>query len=249
MALPLALNDSEIIVNNLKSRPYIDMTTGILNDFGIVVKNEDYRRFTIAGRQKYIEREYEVEGDWSGGAFLLVAGAINGDLNITGLRPDSLQSDRAILDALESAGAKVIITEKGIEVAKSELRSFEFDATESPDLFPPLVTLASYCRGTSAIRGASRLKHKESDRAQTLAEEFGRMGVSVTVKEDILYVTGGRVNAARVMSHDDHRIAMAEAVAALGATGSIAIKDSHSVSKSYPGFFTDLTGVGAAIAG
>ncbi|MGB8492332.1 MAG: 3-phosphoshikimate 1-carboxyvinyltransferase [Bacteroidales bacterium] len=248
-ALPLASGDSEIIVHDLKSKPYIDMTTGILKDFGIIVENEDYRRFIIPGRQKYAERDYEVEGDWSGGAFLLVAGAINGDLKITGLRPDSLQSDRAILKALELAGAKVSFSHDGIEVAKSQLRSFEFDATESPDLFPPLVTLASYCRGTSAIRGASRLRHKESDRAETLSEEFGRMGVIVTLKDDFLYVTGGPVNGSRVMSHDDHRIAMAEAVAALGASGSIVIKDSHCVTKSYPDFFTDLSVAGAVILG
>ncbi len=89
MALPLADKNSEIKVNNLKSKPYIDMTLGILKDFGITVSNEDYGLFRISGKQKYIPRNYEVESDWSGGAFLLVAGAINGNLTVTGLRSDS----------------------------------------------------------------------------------------------------------------------------------------------------------------
>jgi 3-phosphoshikimate 1-carboxyvinyltransferase len=163
------------------------------------------------------------------------------------LRTDSFQSDTGILKALEKAGANVRVFENNIEVSKSDLKAFEFDATESPDLFPPLVALASYCKGVTKLKGASRLRHKESDRASALSEEFGKMNIKVEMSDDYLIVTGGKVNGARVNSHDDHRIAMAAAVAALGASGTIFIKDSHCIVNSYPGFFDDLKKVGAVV--
>jgi 3-phosphoshikimate 1-carboxyvinyltransferase len=247
MALPTAGKNSEIKVNNLKSKPYIDMTLGILKDFGINVSNEGYGLFRVNGKQQYIPRDYEVEGDWSGGAFLLVAGAINGNLKVTGLRSDSHQSDKGILKALEKAGANIKVSDNQIEIAKSQLRAFEFDATESPDLFPPLVTLASFCTGVTRIKGASRLVFKESDRASALSEEFKKMNIEIQEKDDYLFITGGEVRGAKVNSHEDHRIAMAVAVAALGSSGRVSIKDSHCIAKSYPGFFDDLRRIGAIV--
>ena len=247
MALPLAAKDSEIKVNNLKSKPYIDMTIQILKSFGITIHNSGYNLFLIPGNQKYIPHNYTVEGDWSGAAFLLVAGAVNGQLSVQGLSTESMQSDMAIIRALEKAGARLKIDDNSIEISKSELKAFEFDATESPDLFPPLVTLASYCKGVSTIKGVSRLIYKESDRALALQEEFGKMNIRIDIKDDQMLVTGGKPGGAHVESHDDHRIAMAVAVAALGATGNVYIRDSHCVTKSYPGFFNDLRNAGAVV--
>lgn len=247
MALPLAAKDSEIKVNNLKSKPYIDLTISLLSSFGIKIHHTDYKLFRIPGNQKYIPCSYTVEGDWSGGAFLLVAGAINGNLTVMGLNNESLQSDRAIISALEKAGAQIKIIDNQIVISKSELRAFNFDATDCPDLFPPLVALASYCKGVSTIKGVSRLKHKESDRASTLMEEFGKMNIKIEIKDDVMYVTGGKAKGAHVESHEDHRIAMAVAVAALGSDGRVFIRDSQCVVKSYPGFFDDLRTLGALV--
>ena len=134
-----------------------------------------------------------------------------------------------------------------ITVSKSELKAFEFDATDSPDLFPPLAALAAYCSGITAIKGVSRLRHKESDRALALKEEFGKMNISIEIKDDIMFVTGGSPIGAHVESHDDHRIAMAAAIMALGAQGRIFIHDSQCVAKSYPGFFDDLRKLGVVV--
>ena len=247
MSLPVAEKDSIVRVRNLRSKPYIDMTLEVLKDFGINVSNENYEIFRIPGRQKYIARTWEVEGDWSGGAFLLVAGAINGNIKVNGLRTLSNQSDAAILSVLQDAGAPMKISGDTVEISKSDLKAFDFDATQAPDLFPPLVALASYCKGVSTIRGASRLIHKESDRSAALIGEFAKMGIRVDAVDDSLVVTGGQVTGARVDSHEDHRIAMAAAVAALGASGTVYIKDSHCVGKSYPLFFDDLRKTGAVI--
>jgi 3-phosphoshikimate 1-carboxyvinyltransferase len=247
MALPLASKDSEIKVNNLKSKPYIDMTIRLLNSFGIKIHNTDYKQFRIPGNQKYIPGSYNVEGDWSGGAFLLVAGAINGNLSIVGLNKESLQSDRAIISALEKAGAHIKINENQIDISKSELKAFDFDATDCPDLFPPLVALASFCTGLSTIKGVSRLIHKESNRGETLKEEFNKMNIKIEIKDDLMLITGGKPQGAHVESHEDHRIAMAVAVTALGAAGKVYIRDSQCVVKSYPGFFDDLRTLGAIV--
>lgn len=247
MALPIATNDTEINVANLKSKPYIDLTLQILKDFGITVDNSDYKIFRIPGKQKFKAREYTIEGDWSGASFLLVAGAINGNITLEGLNISSRQSDMAIMEALKKAGAKLIIEKGSITVSKSELKAFETDATESPDLFPPLVALAAYCKGKTRIKGVSRLIHKESNRASALQEEFGKLGIRITIDDDVMIIEGSKVSGGNVSSHDDHRIAMALAVAALGATGKVAIKDSHSVAKSYPLFFDDLKNLGAIV--
>lgn len=247
MALPLASDDSLINVKNLKSKPYIDMTISVLKDFGVSVINEGYERFRIKGKQSFKSGNFDVEGDWSGGAFLIVAGAINGDITVTGLRTDSSQSDKAILQALEMAEARMNIRNDSIEVLKSDLKSFDFDATESPDLFPPLVSLAAYCKGTSRIKGVSRLLHKESNRAAALADEFARLNIEIKTEDDFMFIKGGEIKGAKISSHDDHRIAMAGAVAALGAKSAVTVRDSHCIAKSYPGFFEDLKKAGASI--
>jgi 3-phosphoshikimate 1-carboxyvinyltransferase len=247
MALPLASENSEIKVNNLKSKPYIDMTLQLLKSFGITIEREGYEVFRINGNQKYSAQNFTVEADWSGGAFLLVAGAINGQLVIKGLQNDSRQSDMAVLNALEKAGAKMVIKEDEIEISKSVLKAFEFDATESPDLFPPLVALASYCNGTTVLKGVKRLMFKESDRAKTLKEEFGKLNIDIKINEDLMYITGGQPSGGRVESHEDHRIAMALAVASLGASGNVYIRDSQCVAKSYPSFFDDMRHLGAIV--
>lgn len=247
MALPMAQQDSIIKVNNLKSRPYIDLTIQLLRDFGITIQNENYSLFRIRGKQKYTPHEYTVEGDWSGAAFLLVAGAINGDITVTGLQQSSHQSDMAILNALRDAGAKYTTSDNSIRISQSTLKAFSFDATHAPDLFPPLAALASYCEGVTTIKGVSRLKHKESNRAESIVQEFGKLGIRVETEDDLMRITGGRPGGGRVESHEDHRIAMAMAVTALKASGRVYIKDSQSVGKSYPGFFDDMRSLGATV--
>ena len=159
-------------------------------------------------RDRYIPCQYSVEGDWSGTAFLLVAGAIAGEVEVTNLYPLSLQPDREIVNALIYCGAYVSIRDNGILVRQEGLNGFHFDATHCPDLFPPLVALASHCRGESRILGVSRLKVKESDRGAALVEEYSKMGVGIAIQEDVMIIRGGKPKSAHVQSHNDHRIAM-----------------------------------------
>ena len=247
MALPLAEKDSELIVNNLKSRFYIDLTIKVLGDFGIKVINNNYEYFFIQGGQSYRNGEYQIEGDWSGAALLLVAGAIGGEVEIENLDINSSQADRRIIDVLEQFGARISKSNNGIQVIKAEMKPFNFDATDSPDLFPPLVALASYAKGKSRIKGVSRLAGKESNRAEALVEEFAKVGIKIETDDDDMIVHGGAVTGGTINSRNDHRIAMAAAVAGVGAWGSINIQDYECISKSYPDFFTDYQKTGGRI--
>jgi len=137
--------------------------------------------------------------------------------------------------------------EDGIVVRKSALNAFDFDATDTPDLFPPLVALASVCKGRSTIIGADRLRIKESDRAMALTREFRKMGTKIDVDGDKMSIEGGAIAKASVESNGDHRIVMAAAVAALKGDGEVLINGAEAVQKSYPSFFTDLEQLGGVI--
>jgi 3-phosphoshikimate 1-carboxyvinyltransferase len=246
-----ATENVTITVVNLKSKPYIDLTLNVMAHFGFNIKNENYERFIISTKTKK-ENEaiiYNVEGDWSSASFLLVVGAIGGKVTLKGLDVFSTQADKAILQVLQLCKAQISISEDEIVVSKKELQPFTFDATDCPDLFPPLVALAAYCNGTSVIYGIHRLAAKESDRAKTLQEVFGKMGIKITLQEDdAMIIVGGEINKATVSSHHDHRIAMASAIAALGANSEITITEADAINKSYPNFYEDLQKLGASIS-
>lgn len=248
IALPLAARDSAFRVINAVSRGYLDLTIDTCAAFGAhIERNADFSRFSIPGGQRYKAADFTIEGDWSGAAFLIVAAAIaagEADLEIRGLQSGSSQPDRAVLEAVRAAGAPLRIEGERLMVGRARLRAFEFDATDCPDLFPPLAALASACGGPSVIRGTHRLKGKESDRAASLAAMLGALGVPVRLEGDAMLVEGGRVRGGEVESSGDHRIAMAAAVTALAAEAPVTIRGAECVSKSWPGFFEDLASIG-----
>lgn len=234
-----------IQVNNLKSKPYINLTLEVMHCFGLKIPaNDNYEKFYFRKESYQFKTDkinYTVEGDWSGAAFLLVAGAIAGKITVKGLQLNSAQADKAILNAIKDCGAKIICKENEISVEKNDLNAFQFDATECPDLFPPLVALASFCKGTTVIKGVSRLTHKESNRGETLQQEFAKLGVSILLDHDFMHIVGiEEAKSFIVSSHHDHRIAMACAVAALRANDKVEIENAEAINKSNPDFFNDL---------
>lgn len=243
LALPMAEEDTTLYVDNPVSIPYIDMTIDTARRFGVnIMHNEgDYSEFFIEGRQQYQAVDLAIEGDWSGAATMLVAGAIAGEVIVKNISTLSKQADTAICHALERAGAGLIIEENSVTVSKRELRGFEFDATHAPDLFPALAALAAAAEGESVIIGTNRLRHKESDRAETIRREYEKLGIKVDISEpNIMRIEGGDILPAEVFSHDDHRIAMSLAISALRCKGEVMIQNAECVEKSYPTFFEDL---------
>jgi 3-phosphoshikimate 1-carboxyvinyltransferase len=245
--------DVTITVNDLKSKPYIDLTLDVMSKFGMKVpKCTQYESY-------YFDKEtvipspnifhYSVEGDWSGAAFLLVAAAISGTITVEGLDVFSKQADTKILTAIKECGCILKIDDGSITVSHHSLQAFCFDATDCPDLFPPLVALASYCKGKTIIKGTSRLIHKESNRAITLKDEFGKMGILIDLIGDEMIVHGVDYAIGNTVdSHNDHRIAMACAVAALRCKSVVEILNAEAIHKSYPHFYQDLKDIGANIS-
>jgi len=246
LALPNARGDTELSVTKLCSKPYIRMTLNTMAEFGIRLEvDEGLNKFIISGNQNYIASAVDtvIEGDWSGASFMLVAGAIAGEVVVTGLKRDSLQADRAILNVLELSGAKVCWNSEGIVVSNNDLKSFNFDATDCPDLFPPLVVLACCAKGTSRIYGVVRLMHKESNRGVVLVSVFSNLGASIRICGDVMEITGGPMLGGTVHSNNDHRIAMACAVAGLITKFGVTIVGETCVLKSYPDFFHALQSI------
>lgn len=240
MALPLAGEDTTILVENAVSKPYLDMTIDMASKFGVNIQHNDYKEFYVEGGQHYEATDLSIEGDWSAAAMLLVAGAIAGEITLTNISLLSKQADVAICDALVRAGASVTSEPDRVTVSHRDLVAFEFDATQCPDLFPALAALAAAAEGESVIYGVHRLEHKESNRAETIASEYAKLGIEVELDGDVMRIRGGEIHATEVESHHDHRIAMSLAVSALRSDGEMLIHGAECVAKSFPDFFETL---------
>lgn len=247
MALPLLSGDSVLRVSNPVSTGYLDLTMATMGLFSVKVKLvNNYSQFEIPGGQRYLPTIMAVEGDWSGAAFLLAAAALGAKdrpLRVDQLQPASSQPDRAILTVLDAVGADVVVEPNAVSVRSKDLRSFDFDATDCPDLFPPLAVLATACRGTSRIHGTQRLSGKESNRALSIQDTLGTLGARIRLEDDDMIIEGGPLHGGAVDANQDHRIAMMAAVASLAAGEPVIIMGSECVAKSWPGFFTDFASI------
>ena len=237
MALPLCEEDSWLKINNLASAPYIDITLDVLSMFGIIIPSEE-NVFFIKGKQHYQPAEFNIEGDWSGAAFWIVYGAITNGILVKEINMFSSQADAAILEVMDLANCQYEWLDEGLKVDPSSPDPFEIDLTQCPDLFPALVVMAASIEGISKIHGVNRLKHKESDRGIVLQKEFGKLGLKIDLKDDTMVIHGtGKLNSGTIDSNNDHRIAMAGAIAAVLTPEGIEVQFSEAVNKSYPRFW------------
>ena len=244
LALPILEEDSEIVLTTkLESKPYVDLTVKVLSDFGVSVEETEYGYF-VKGNQRYIKRDYTVESDWSQAAFFLAAGAIGGNITLKGLRTDSAQGDKEIVDIIKRFGADIEINENGVHCRKSSLHGTEIDVTDIPDTVPAIAVTAAFAEGKTVITGAERLRFKESDRIESVVSNLRKMGVEVEETRDGMIISGSDVHGARLNGYNDHRIVMAFSIAALFAKGNTQITQADSVNKTYPAFFEDYNTLG-----
>lgn len=252
-ACPRAEEDTEILVTTpLESRSYIQMTLEVLEKHGIrAYAYNDFMQLRVPSNQNYSPCDHTVPGDFSSTSFLLAASAITcSKTKVKNLDHRTTQGDRAILDILTKMGSKVRIEDKDIEIEGRQLNAVDVDAKDIPDLVPVCAALACYSKGTSKLYDARRLRYKESDRLSSLYTELKKMGAHIKMIEDGLIIRGqSPLHGATINPHNDHRIAMACAVAALGASGETRIENSECVRKSYPNFFDDLRLLGADVVG
>lgn len=231
----------QIEIKNPTSIPYILLTLQVLSKFGVDIKFEKNTLF-FDGPYVLKPTSVSVEGDWSSASFLLVAAAISGSITIDNLDINSNQADKKIIEALRAFGAEVTINGTSVRVLQKERNPFRFDATHCPDLFPPLAVLAMFSEGVSTLKGVKRLYNKESNRAVAIEQELGKMGAKIVVENNDMFIKGiDNSKAATVHSHDDHRIAMACAVAAMKANGPVKIQEAQAINKSYPAFYEHLS--------
>jgi 3-phosphoshikimate 1-carboxyvinyltransferase len=248
MALPVVRDDSTVFVDNLVSRPYIDLTITILDKFGIKVLNHGYEKFEIRGGQKFTPGDHTVEGDWSGAAFLIVMAAIAGEAKVRNLNIHSQQADKVIFEIMSQAGANISLSGDSVLVSRGDLRGFSFDISDCPDLAPPLVVLALACRGKSVITGTSRLTSKESDRGKILESTISKLGGKIRNYSDRIEIDGGfPLKGGETSANGDHRIAMALASASLMCSTPVIIDGFECVNKSYPQFPDDFKKLGGEI--
>lgn len=232
-----------IDVHDLNSKPYIDLTLRVLKQFGKSIINDGYNRFVISPTNfREEEVNFIVEGDWSSASYWIVAGLLNGNVELKGLDENSLQADKAILNVVKQCGGKVLFKDDTLTIRHTNnLQQFHYDATDCPDLFPVLSVLASCCKGTSSIKGLHRLLHKESNRKMSICEMLNSFRVDFYTEEDTLNIHGtAELKSCTINSFNDHRIAMSAAIGALKADGNVNIQDAECVSKSYPDFFEHL---------
>ncbi|MDI6885089.1 MAG: 3-phosphoshikimate 1-carboxyvinyltransferase, partial [archaeon] len=260
IACPLAEKNSYLLANNLTSVPYMRMTTEVLEKAGVEVHfsrsttSHDYS-FEVEGGKRYDLRRFTVPGDFSSASYLLAAAALTeSELKIRNLFP-SAQGDARIVELLREMGAEIrwdkeegVVEARGAEAAT--LKGIKVNMRENPDLVPTIAVLAAVAAGTTEITGVAHLRYKETDRLKFLTEELRKMGVRIEEKEDGLLIEGKKkreLKAAKVYSHEDHRLAMALCIAALSADGETVIEGAGCASISYPSFFEDMLALGSDI--
>jgi 3-phosphoshikimate 1-carboxyvinyltransferase len=249
-AAPLATRDVTIAVEGaLESRPYVEMSIDVLRKHGISIDEHD-EKFRIRAPQKFVSASHQVPGDFSSAAFLIAAAGTAGKaITISHLGSYKFEPDSALLKIAPEVGLEIEQNGDSLTIEKGELEGFEFDASDNPDLVPPLEALGCFADGPSEIRGVRRLVYKESNRLQSLPAELVKMGAKIHVEDDMIRIEGSReLNGSTLDSHSDHRVAMACAAASLGAIGESIIRNSEVVSKSYPEFFQDLARLGVQLS-
>jgi len=246
LSSPLKEVDTEVILTTpLKSRPYVEITMGMMREFGAEVEMTD-EGFHVPGRQRYEPRTYKVPGDYSSAAFPLVAGALSDGVVVSGLDPQDRQGDMAIMDILEGFGCQVMRGSSSVRALPGKLKGTEVDLANAPDLFPIVAVLGSQAKGTTVIKNAEHVRLKESDRIRSTTDFLKVMGAEVQEKGDGCVIKGPTVlKGGEVDSLDDHRILMAAAVAGLVAQGPTVISHGLCYNISYPRFLEDMLALGA----
>jgi 3-phosphoshikimate 1-carboxyvinyltransferase len=250
MVAPYTENGLAIkVTNELSSKPYIDITLNIMREFGVEAANQDYKEFLVKGSQIYKGKRYRIEGDYSSAAYFLAAGAIGGKpVTVKNIKAGSAQGDKSLLDILSAMGCPVVNQKEQVAVSRrDELKGVTIDMGDYPDLVQTVAVVAAYARGKTEITNIGHLKFKESDRLGDTSAELAKMGIRVDVTDNSMVIYGGKPRGAEIEAHNDHRMAMSLAIAALFAEGNSIINGAEAVSKSYPRFFSDLAGLGPKI--
>ena len=253
-ALPMLDAPSNLhITGTISSAPYLALTHSALARFGYsVLPTDDGHTYALPAKPFSPQNVISVEGDWSGAAFLLCAGAMQSGVRVSGLNRDSVQGDRRILDVLTMAGCRVQWNDDAVTVLPPSdgiLHPITLDADDIPDLVPPIAMLCCAAAGTSRISGCARLRIKESDRLAAVIRMICALGGMAEAVADTLVICGtGRLSGGFCDGVGDHRMVMSAALASLVSTDDVTVSDRDAITKSYPRFFDDFSVFGVCDA-
>ncbi len=242
ISAPYAKGDVTIkILGEISSKPYIDVTINVMEEFGVEVENKNYEEFFVKSGQRYEAREYSVEGDFSNAAYFFAAAAVTGGrVRVVNVNPDSAQGDRFFVDCLDEMGCDIREGKNWIEVKGNKLKPIKRDMNDYPDIVQPLAVVAAFAEGKSEFTNIAHLRYKECDRLKAPVTELKKMGINAIDAEDSLIVEGGhQMHGAEIDTYNDHRMAMSFAIAGLKIPG-IKIKNPEVVNKSFPEFWGRL---------
>jgi 3-phosphoshikimate 1-carboxyvinyltransferase (EC 2.5.1.19) len=238
---PYASDDVRIIVvDDLASKNYVDMTIDVMNRFGVAVERDSYKEFIVKAGQEYKGCEYMVEPDASGASYFFAAAAITGGkVRVEGLGDGSLQGDARFVDILSKMGCRATKSKDWLEVEGGKLRGIDVDMNDTPDVVQTLAPVAAFAEGKTRIRNVRNLRYKETDRITAIVNELKKVGVEATEFEDGIEIIPSPPHSADISTYNDHRMAMSFSLLGLRTKG-IRIKNPECVEKTFPDFFERL---------
>ena len=241
LTAPYANSDVRIVViDDLASKNYVDMTLDVMSRFGVTVKRDSYREFSVKSGQVYKGCEYMVEPDASGASYFLAAAAITGGkVRVDGLGEDSLQGDARFVDILGKMGCRIKKSHDWLEVEGGELSGIDIDMNDTPDVVQTLAPVAAFAKGNTRIRNVKNLRYKETDRITAVVNELKKVGVEAREFEDGIEIIPSPPHSADISTYNDHRMAMSFALFGLRTKG-IKIKNPECVEKTFPDYFERL---------
>ncbi len=231
------------VLGDQVSKPYIDMTIDIIEKFGVKVLNKEYKAYIIAP-QKYIAKQYLVEGDLSSASyFLAIAVLTKSTITLKNINPNSKQADMRFVKILKDMGNKIVYGKNHITISGKEIKPVNLDMADCPDQIQTMAVLAAFSKGVTKISGISSLRIKETDRIFALTQELKKMGIKTSSTETTLTIYGGDPKSASIETYGDHRMAMAFAIAGAKLSG-MKIVNPDVVNKTFPEFWEKLSSIG-----
>ncbi len=248
LCTPLALQDSEIIVNLLNEPGYVSITLDWMDKQNIEYENQNMKKFLIKGKQKYKGFDSPIPADFSSATFFLCAAALLGDkVTLLGLDFSDSQPDKAVVDYLKAMGADITVNSDSVTINSSKLHGTEIDMNATPDALPAMSVTAAFAKGQTRLVNVPQARAKETDRIACMAKELTKMGVDVEELPDGLVINGGKPKPTQVQGWSDHRIVMALSIAGMMLDGKVTVDTAEAMNITFPSFVQLMKNLGADI--
>ncbi|MBN2212757.1 MAG: 3-phosphoshikimate 1-carboxyvinyltransferase [Bacteroidales bacterium] len=246
LACPLCTRDTEIIVENLHEKPYVEMTLDWLKKLSISFEQNGLDWFRIPGGQKYLAFERSIPADFSSATFAACAAAITGsEILIKGLDFSDHQGDKEIFTFLGDMGAQIKHVREGVILKGGNLRGIDIDMNNTPDALPAFAVAGCFAEGTTRLLNVAQARFKECDRISAITTELTKMGGKLEELRDGLVIHQSVLKGCELHGYHDHRMVMALSVAGMMAEGDTIVDTAESIRITYPGYLEDMKAIGA----